>query len=58
MADRIPQRSEVAAEYKWKINDIYATDEAWEKDLEKAKAAADRIPEYKGQLCTSAEKLL
>ncbi len=58
MADRIPQRSEVAAEYKWKINDIYATDEAWEKDLEKAKAAAERIPEYKGQLCTSAEKLL
>lgn len=58
MADRIPQRSEVAAEYKWKINDIYATDEAWEKDLEKAKTAAERIPEYKGQLCTSAEKLL
>lgn len=58
MADRIPQRSEVAAEYKWKINDIYATDEAWEKDLEKAKQAAERIPEYKGQLCTSAEKLL
>ena len=58
MADRIPQRSEVAAEYKWKINDIYATDEAWEKDIEKAKAAAERIPEYKGQLCTSAEKLL
>ncbi len=58
MADRIPQRSEVAAEYKWKINDIYATDEAWEKDLEKAKQAAERIPEYKGLLCTSAEKLL
>ncbi len=58
MADRIPQRSEVAAEYKWKINDIYATDEAWEKDLEKAKEAAERIPQYRGQLCTSAEKLL
>ncbi len=58
MADRIPQRSEVAAEYKWKINDIYATDEAWEKDLEKAKAAAEKIPQYKGQLCASAEKLL
>lgn len=58
MADRIPQRDEVAAEYKWNINDIYATDEAWEKDLEKAKAAAERIPEYKGQLCRSAEKLL
>lgn len=58
MADRIPQRSEVAAQYKWKINDIYATDEAWENDLEKAKSAIERIPEYKGQLATSAEKLL
>lgn len=58
MADRIPQRSEVASEYKWKINDIYASDEAWERDLEKAKAAAKAIPQYKGQLCTSAQKLL
>lgn len=58
MADRIPQRSEVASEYKWKINDIYAADEAWERDLEKARAAAEIIPQYKGQLCTSAQKLL
>ena len=58
MADRIPQRSEVAAEYKWKINDIYATDEAWEEDWQKAKASADIIAGYKGQLCKSAEKLL
>lgn len=58
MADRIPQRSEVASEYKWKINDIYACDEDWERDLEKARAAAEIIPQYKGQLCTSAQKLL
>lgn len=58
MAERIPQRSEVAAEYKWNINDIYATDEAWESDLEKAKAAAEKIAQYKGELCKSAEKLL
>ncbi len=58
MGDRIPQRSEVAAEYKWRINDIYATDEAWELDWQKAKASADVIAGYKGQLCTSAEKLL
>lgn len=58
MAERIPQRSEVAAEYKWNINDIYPTDEAWESDLEKAKAAAEKISQYKGELCASAEKLL
>jgi len=58
MAERIPQRSEVAQEYKWKISDIYPTDEAWEQDLLKAKSAAERIAGYKGQLCASAEKLL
>ncbi|MBQ8171908.1 MAG: oligoendopeptidase F [Oscillospiraceae bacterium] len=58
MADRIPQRSEVAAEYKWKINDIYATDEAWEQDCTKAQAAAEVIAEYKGKLCSSAADLL
>ena len=58
MADRIPQRSEVAQQYKWSISDIYATDEAWEQDWQKAKASADIIAGYKGQLCASAEKLL
>ncbi len=56
--DRIPQRSEVPSENKWKINDIYASDEAWEKDLGRAGEYAEKIPEYKGQLCKSAEKLL
>ena len=30
------KRSEVKQQYKWAIEDIYATDEAWEKDFEKA----------------------
>lgn len=58
MAERIPQRSEVAAEYKWKINDIYATDEAWEQDCTKAQSAAEVIAAYKGRLCSSAADLL
>lgn len=56
--DRIPQRSEVSSENKWKINDIYASDEDWEKDLGRAGEYAEKIPAYKGQLCKSAEKLL
>ncbi len=56
--DRIPQRSDVPSENKWKINDIYASDEAWEKDLGRAGEYVEKIPEYKGQLCKSAEKLL
>ncbi len=56
--DRIPQRSEVPSENKWKINDIYASDVDWEKDLSRAGEYAEKIPAYKGQLCKSAEKLL
>lgn len=56
--ERIPQRSEVSEENKWKINDIYASDEDWEKDLVRAGEFADKIRGYKGQLCASAEKLL
>ena len=55
---RVPQRSEVSEDSKWKINDIYPSDEAWEKDLVRAGEFAEKIPAYKGQLCASAEKLL
>ena len=58
MAERIPQRQDIPAEYKWRLEDIYPTDAAWEEDYKKALAAAERLAEYKGQLCSSAAKLL
>lgn len=57
MAERIPQRADVAAEYKWSIEDIYPTDEAWESDYAKAKSLPEKILSYKGKLCTDAAKL-
>ena len=38
---KIPERSQIAEQDKWAIHDIYATDELWEADLQKAK---DLIP--------------
>lgn len=58
MPDRIPPRSEVAAENKWSINDIYASDELWEENFKKAQGYADRIAAYNGELQGSSEKLL
>lgn len=58
MSERIPSREELPAESKWAINDIYATDSAWESDLIKAKGYAQKIPEYKGKLCTDSNALL
>ena len=45
MADtkKIPERAEVREEDKWAIHDIYATDELWEADLEKAKQYSDML---------------
>ena len=36
--ERIPQRSEVPEQFKWALEDIYATDEKWAEDLQKLKA--------------------
>ena len=43
MSDRITSRAEVPAEYKWSIEDIYASDDLWETDFAKARGGADNI---------------
>lgn len=58
MSERIPQRADISAENKWSIEDIYASDELWERDFEKARGYVEKIASFKGQLCQSAEKLL
>ena len=58
MSERIPQRKDIPAEDKWAIEDIYPTDEAWEKDFARAKGFAEIVSGYKGKLCTDSAKLL
>ena len=41
--ERIPKRSEVPEQFKWALEDIYATDEKWAEDLQKLKAMPERI---------------
>ena len=55
---KIRERSEIAEQDKWAIHDIYATDELWEEDLEKAKAMIPEFTAFTGKLCDSAENLL
>ena len=45
---RTPKRNEVDEKFKWAINDIYASDELWNKDLEKLKGYIEKLPTYKG----------
>ncbi|MGN0683084.1 MAG: oligoendopeptidase F, partial [Oscillospiraceae bacterium] len=58
MSDRITSRAEVPAEYKWSIEDMYASDDLWEADFAKARGYAERIAGFKGCLSQSAQKLL
>jgi len=53
----LPKRSEVPAEHKWRLEDIYQTDAAWEEDLQKAKKLAEEIATKKGTLGQSAKHL-
>lgn len=55
--ERIPKRSEVPEQFKWALEDIYATGEKWAEDLQKLKAMPERIAAFKGRLSESADTL-
>ncbi|HEX2933842.1 MAG TPA: oligoendopeptidase F [Bacteroidales bacterium] len=51
------ERSQVDPKYKWKLEDLYASDEQWQKAKESVKADIDKFDNYKGKL-NSAKGLL
>lgn len=55
---QIPSREQVAAEYKWHLEDLYASDEAWQADYDKVKAMLPLVANYKGKLDSSGKSLL
>jgi oligoendopeptidase F len=52
------ERAEVPAEHAWRLEDLYASDEAWNESKQKLAAQFSQITKYKGQLTTSASDLL
>lgn len=54
----IPERNEIPQEYKWRLEDIYASNELWEKDYNKIREMAARLSEYKENMGDSAARLL
>jgi len=54
---KLPTRAEVPAELKWKLEDIFPTDEAFLEALEQLKEGKKRILELRGTI-TSGEALL
>lgn len=52
------KREEVPQQYKWKIEDLYATNEAWEEDFLKLQKGIEEIKKFEGTLGESPENLL
>ena len=52
------KREEIPQQYKWKIEDLYATNEAWEADFEKLQNGMEDLKKYEGTLAESADNLL
>ncbi len=51
-------RSEIAEKDKWKLEDIYPGDEAWEEDFKRVKAEIPRLAGYKESYTRSSAELL
>lgn len=58
MAKELLKREDVRVEDTWKVEDMYATVQDWEKDLEEISALAEKIAGMEGKLAESAANLL
>lgn len=54
---KLPSRSEIKVEDTWKLEDIFASDDAWEKEFEEVKDLIPQMEKFKGKLGESAQTL-
>ncbi|MEH7442829.1 oligoendopeptidase F [Bacillus sp. JJ1122] len=54
---KLPPRNEVATEDTWRLEDIFANDEVWEKEFNEVKSLLPGVQEYQGKLAESADQL-
>ena len=53
----LPTRNDIPVEDTWKLEDIFASDQDWEKEFQDVKNQISGIKEYEGKLGESAETL-
>ncbi|HPT77695.1 MAG TPA: oligoendopeptidase F [Candidatus Atribacteria bacterium] len=56
-AKRLPKRNEVPEDLKWRLEDIYSTQAAWEEDFRQVKDMLPRISSVRGTLGQSGDSL-
>lgn len=54
----LPKRLEIPEEYKWKLSDIYSSNDLWEKDFIKVREMSKDLLKFKGTLSSSPDNLL
>lgn len=54
----LPKRNEVDQQYKWAIEDLYPSDEDWQKEYDSLINMLPQVSEYQGRLAKSGELLL
>jgi oligoendopeptidase F len=54
----VPERSEIAAEHRWDLDSIYATDEDWEAAFESVRERIPDLERFEGRSTESAATLL
>lgn len=54
---KLPARSEIAIDDTWKLEDIFTSDEEWEKEFQEVKGLIPGVKEFAGKLHESAEQL-
>ena len=54
----LPKRDEIDNKFKWRLEDIYPTEDKWEEDYKAAKSLISEIEGYRGKLSLGAHELL
>ena len=55
--EKLPLRSEIDEKLKWKLEDMYESNELWEEDFAKISNQYSELAQYKGKVAESAAKL-
>ncbi len=54
---RVPKRHEISDAYKWRLEDIFKSDDEWEAEFEHVKELVNKAGDYEGKVGASAENL-
>lgn len=56
--DALPERSQLSAEYQWRLEDIFESDARWEEAFARVEKSIPEFAAFQGKLGESAENLL